>query len=196
MIDIPQQVIDLWDKHHLSEYKRNHCRIVAELAVWFANLLIRKHTEYHIDISLLMTAALLHDVDKNDPELKGERHPNAGVRLLREAGMPEVATLVRSHPLHAILDPALAPATMEEKLLYLADKMVKRSIITVDERFALWRKESLPTEALAELDAAYPKVKLLEAEICSLLGIAPDDIARLVKSDDLSTMNESKKEDL
>jgi len=89
--------------------------------------------------------------------LLGEQHPDTAVRVLREEEMSEVAEVVRRHPLHAIVDPTIAPRTPEEKILYLADKMVKFEILTVDKRFQLWRDEQLPREAVEMLDACYRK---------------------------------------
>ena len=167
----------LWDTYALPETKRIHCLWVSRLAVWFAQRLMEKNSSIHVDITLLETAALVHDIDKTIPKLQGERHPDAAVRVLRERGYTDVADVVQTHPLHAILDNNISPKSWEEKILYLSDKMVKQEVITVDKRFALWRAENLPKEAVAQLDAAYPKVKLLEQEICSILTMRPDDIA-------------------
>jgi hypothetical protein len=102
--------------------------------------------------------------------------------------MQEVANLVRTHPLHAILDQNLSPKTWEEKILYLSDKMVKHGIITVDKRFALWRAERLPEAAVAELDAAYPLVKALENQLCSIAGVLPTEVGKLATRGETSTM--------
>jgi len=91
-----------------------------------------------------------------------------------------VAELVKTHPLHAILDPTIAPSTWEEKLLFLADKMVKYEIITVDKRFALWNAEHLPPKEQDILDRAYPKVKALEREVFDLIGIVSEDVVQLL----------------
>ncbi|MBI4066465.1 hypothetical protein HY411_02000, partial [Candidatus Gottesmanbacteria bacterium] len=85
------------------------------------------------------------------------------------------------HPLHAILDPAIAPKTIEEKLLYLADKMVKYEVIGVDGRFRLWNDEHLPVEEQEILDAAYPKVKELEKEVLGMIGMEPEEFVRTFK---------------
>ena len=92
--------------------------------------------------------------------------------------MEEVADVVRTHALHSILDPATAPKTWEQKLLYLSDKMVKYDIVGVDQRFAFWREEHLPADARAILDASYPKVKQLEQEVFKLARISLDDILK------------------
>ena len=183
MIPNNNQVKALWDKYDLPEKKRIHCELVARVAVWMARQLKLKTVNLKINEDLLRAAALLHDIDKNILKLPGEGHPDAGVRVLQKEGMEEIADLVRTHPLHAILSPAISPKTWEEKLLFLADKMVKYDVITVDKRFALWREESLPADAAAVLEAAHPKVKELEKEICDIVGVHPLEVARFVKEE-------------
>jgi len=179
----------LWEEFTLPDLKRKHCVWVSRLAVWFAKKLTVKEG-VSINQQLLEAAALLHDLDKNMHTLPKENHPDAAVRVLRERGMEEVARLVEAHPLHAIVDVAISPKTLEEKILYLSDKMVKHTIITVDERFALWRADRLPPDAVEVLDAAYPKVKLLEKELCTKIGFAPTDIAKLATTWESSTMDD------
>lgn len=193
MIPSSGQIAALWDACALPEAKRIHCTQVARLAVWFARSCMSRRPELDIDIPLLFAAAMVHDVDKAAQTLPHEHHPDAAVRILREHGMDEVADLVRTHPLHAICDQYIAPRTWEQKLLYLSDKMAKQEIITVDERFALWRAERLPPAAVRQLDAAYPRVKELEASVCSLLNVEPDAVAGLVNAQEMSTMGLSEK---
>ena len=56
-------------------------------------------------------------------------------------------------------------------------------MITVDKRFALWKGEELPEEAVAVLDAVYPKVKELEHDIFARIGITPAQVAQLVAAE-------------
>lgn len=178
MIPTEEQAKALWEKYQLPETKRKHVELVARVAHWLAQQ-INQLTNLPINQLLLRTGALLHDIDKNARKLPGERHPDAAVRILREEGMEEVAALVATHPLHAILDPAIAPDSWEEKTLYLADKMVKYDIISVDERFRLWNEEKWPPEARAVLSKAYPKVKELERELLGFIGMTPAQVAQL-----------------
>lgn len=189
MIPTRQEIEVLWDVHNLPPAKRNHSILVARLAVWFARRLTEEGKVTHIDIPLLEAAALLHDIDKMVPKLPHEHHPDTGVRILTQAGYPLVADLVKTHPLHAILDQNIAPRSIEQKLLYLSDKMVKHEIITVDGRFALWRNEDLPPDARDILDRSYPLVKALEKEICSSLHVAPEEVSKLANITETSTMN-------
>lgn len=165
----------LWQKYQLPQMKQRHSTLVAAVAGYLATE-YTKATNKSINIPLVKKAALLHDIDKNIPRLPGEMHPDTSVRILHEEGLHEIAEVVRTHPLHAILDAAIAPQTLEQKILYLSDKMVKWDIITVDERFRLWREESLPESAYEMLDKTYPHVKVLESEIFSVIRQSPEDI--------------------
>ena len=99
--------------------------------------------------------------------------------MLCEKGFGEVADLIKMHSLPSILNQTMALKTWEEKLLFLSDKMVKHEIITVDERFRLWRKEDLPQDTVIMLDAAFPLVKKLEKEVVDIIGITAKDVANL-----------------
>lgn len=150
--------------------------MVTELALFFTRKLKEKGIE--VDEKLVEAAALLHDIDKAIPKKVGERHPDTAVRVLQELGMSEIAEIVRRHSVHTILNPELAPRTWEEKIVYLSDKMTKYEVIGVDHRFKLWYMEQLPPQAVAELDAALPKVKALEQDIYAAVGITFADIQK------------------
>lgn len=179
MIPTEEQAKKLWDKYHLPEKKRLHVTLVARVAMFLAKQLTKRNGHETINNKLLHAAALLHDIDKAAVKRPGERHPDTAVRILTDEGMPEVALVVAKHSLHSILDQVDFPKTWEEKLLYFADKMVKYEVITVDKRFALWRKEDLSPDAVSILDASYPLVKNMEKEIVDLLGIDPTAVAKL-----------------
>lgn len=180
MVPSVKQAKELWDKYNLPVYKRVHVDVVAKVALFLAEKLEGRDIQLKLNKPLLHVSALLHDIDKAIPKLPGEQHPDTGVRILREEGMEEVAAVIKTHPVHSILDSAIRPKTIEEKLLFLADKMVKMEAITVDKRFALWKAERLPEDARNMLDAAYPRVKELEREIFGKIAVNPEDIASLI----------------
>jgi putative nucleotidyltransferase with HDIG domain len=167
MIPNEDQVNALWEKYHLPDKKRIHVALVGRVAMYFAS-------KFQVDKKLLLAAALLHDIDKS----VGGKHPERAVAILQKEGMSEVAEIVKTHALHLILDPKKSPKTWEQKLLYLADKMVKYDIVGVDKRFVLWNEENLPPKEQEILNACYPKVKKLEQEVFKLAQILPDDILK------------------
>lgn len=178
MIPDEHTIFDLWDEYDLPLSKRNHSRLVARVALFFAKR-VSDTISVSIDTALLYAGAMLHDLDKNIEKAKDEHHPDTGVRVLCEKGFGEVADLIKTHSLPSILDQTTLLKTWEEKLLYLSDKMVKHDIITVDERFRLWRKGDISSNAIIELDMAYPKVKALEKEVFDIIGISAKDVANL-----------------
>jgi predicted hydrolase (HD superfamily) len=177
MIPTPDEAKALWKKYAMPEEKAKHLTLVAKTAVFFARGFEKKGVV--VNIQLLEAAALLHDIDKGVEKKKGERHPDAAVRVIRSEHMEELVPLIASHPLHMILNKEKGPKTLEEKLLFLADKMVKYEILTVDKRFDLWRAEDLPKQGRVELERAYPKVKELEEKILGILGLEPQDVAKI-----------------
>jgi uncharacterized protein len=180
MIPTEAQAKALWDTYHLPESKRIHVSLVSRVAIFLAKEIQNHEQDIHINIPLIQAAALLHDIDKAILKLPGEHHPDTGVRILIDEGMSEVAAIVRTHPLHSIVDPSIAPSSWEEKVVYLADKMVKHDVVGVDGRFALWRAENLPENARMMLDTTYPKVKTLEKEVFDLIGVDSSQLALLV----------------
>lgn len=181
MIPTKKEAYALWEKYALPEKKRRHVQLVCDTALFLAKKYQEK-TNIHIDFHLLEVGALLHDIDKNIPRLPHEHHPQTGVRILKLEGMNEVADFIEFHSVQYIEFDATKPKTIESKLLYLADKMVKQEVITVDKRFSLWLNEGdLPETQKQELRRVYPKVKLLEKEIFDKIGINPEDVAQLLK---------------
>ncbi|MFZ2025488.1 MAG: HD domain-containing protein [Microgenomates group bacterium] len=181
MIPTSDQAIALWQTYALPEQKQKHSLLVARVARWIATQIEQKKG-ICISKELVYVAGLLHDIDKNISGLPGETHPDCGVRILTELGYDEVAGIVRTHPLHAILDSNIAPKSLEEKIVYLADKMTKYEVISVDERFHLWEAEHITPKEQKVLRAAYPKAKQIEAELCSLMGMDTEEMIKTCKN--------------
>jgi HD superfamily phosphodiesterase len=181
MIPTETQAKALWDKYQLPEKKRVHMTWVCKVAMFLAHTLRVKNEELRVNDNLLLAGCLLHDLDKNISRLPGEMHPDTAVRILREERMEEIAELIKYHTVQCIEDDKTAPKTWEEKILFLSDKMVKEEVITVDKRFDLWlAEENLPEDQKDMLRRVYPKVKALEKEIFSLVGIKPSSVVEYV----------------
>ncbi len=173
MVPSPSHCYSLWDKYQLPEKKRVHSQIIADTASLIGKKLIKRGIS--LNLELLTAACLLHDIDKAVAKNPGERHPDSAVRILKDEGLNEIAEVVRTHSLHCILNTETKPASWEQKVLYLVDKMVKQELVGVEKRFALWYAERLPPQARIELDASKPLVKKLEQEIFTTAGITDFD---------------------
>lgn len=112
---------------------------------------------------LVIAAALLHDVVR----LK-ENHVIEGAKLVRKLGYPEVARVMEKHSLYHINDQMVQPCSIEEKIVFYADKRALGSkIVSVEQRFADLKKRY----NLSHLDREYEFTKGIERE---LLGDNPE----------------------
>jgi molybdenum cofactor cytidylyltransferase len=81
-----------------------------------------------LDISLLMAAALLHDIAKGEPD-----HPLAGAKIMAEHGFDMVAGPVATHMDMTIPD---GDGISAGEVIYLADKLVQGELLLpLEERF-------------------------------------------------------------
>lgn len=127
-VDIPEDVLKIWEKYHLKENIRRHCIKVMEVA-----LKISKHIS-GIDVDSVKIGALLHDIGwavTDDPF----KHFIKGAEILRREGFPEKIALIVERHFGAGLGSEEAkrlglpnrdylPISLEEKLVCHADNLV------------------------------------------------------------------------
>ena len=154
--------VEAWRKEvHLPEHIGKHCDAVARMAGKLGNELLQKGIP--LRPLALTRAAECHDllrfidfqphVQRKIPEAKepdketealwnslknrySAEHEAACAEFLAEHGYPELGAIVRPHGLHSIVKEPETIHTIEQKLLYYADKRVRfESDVTIDERF-------------------------------------------------------------
>jgi putative nucleotidyltransferase with HDIG domain len=159
-----------------------HSMVAADVASFLADISIRAGRP--VNRALVEAAALLHDIDKAFPStdpLRELGHGHAGARWLKEHGYHELAPAVDTHPVGRLTDQPydawVAATSLEQRLVAYADKRSQGRLVSLDERFARWRrKHSGMTAALA---VGRERAAELESEICGLAHIEPDDVRRL-----------------
>ncbi|MBS3131061.1 HDIG domain-containing protein [Candidatus Woesearchaeota archaeon] len=123
-----EECLDILSKHGTPKNIVEHCKAVCKVAEETADKLISKGIK--VNKPLVITAALLHDIER----LKDD-HMNAGADLIKKMGYPEVAEVARHHGFHSFKDEILKPHTVEQKIVFYADKRANGSaILSVDER--------------------------------------------------------------
>ena len=111
-IPTEKECLAFWEILSTPREVRDHCRVVAEVAVGFARAL---QGTLPVDAENLEAAALLHDMARAE-----QNHAEAAARTLEFWEFPETADLVRYH-----MDlPEGEPLLSGRSLLYLADKVV------------------------------------------------------------------------
>jgi molybdenum cofactor cytidylyltransferase len=104
-----------------------HCRAVAEVARRLAEAL--RSAGLDIDVELVRTAALLHDIAR-----AGKDHARVGARLLENHGFACLAPIVEAH---MDLKVHRAHPLDEIQVVYLADKLVIGDrVADLEQRFA------------------------------------------------------------
>jgi putative nucleotidyltransferase with HDIG domain len=168
-----------------SPWLVRHSRAVAEVAAWLAARIETRGVP--VDRRLVEAAALLHDVDKAlpaDDPARGLPHGDGSAAWLARAGHPELGRAVASHPVSRLLDPDgsgrwAAFATREERIVSYADKRARQQRVSMDARFATWRRRHPTGWSEAQVRAIRARADRLEEDVCRAAGVQPDEVARL-----------------
>jgi hypothetical protein len=161
-----------------------HARAVAEVAGWLALRIERR--EVAVDRRLVEAAALLHDVDKAlpaDDPARALPHGDGAAAWLTRAGHPELARAVAGHPVSRLLEGDAtrgAPfGSREERIVAYADKRARQGLVSMDTRFATWRRRHPTGWSEADVRAIRARADRLETDVCRAAGVEPADIGRL-----------------
>ena len=133
-----------------------------------------------IDADAAVLAAYLHDIGRS-PLLAGDRrdHNILSALVLAAEGLEGCIEPARRHAIYTVLDPALAPRTAEEKLVYISDRRGGQSVETLEERARDTARRN-PKYA-AEIERAIPPAKAIEREVFADVSFALKDLAEKVR---------------
>jgi hypothetical protein len=160
-----------------------HSAAVAEVAAWLARR--AKAVGLPVEGSVVEGAALLHDVDKLLPP--GEPaarlpHGEGTAAWLERQGLARLGGPARWHPvtrLAAVDAPTwLRHGPLEEWIVAYADKRAEQRLVSLEERFAGWRRR-YPHEDPALTGLLLARAEELETRLCRRLGIQPAEVRRL-----------------
>lgn len=159
-IPSPEEIHEWRTELKLPDRVCRHCDMVAKVATDLGSILLQRGVV--LRPKALAASAALHDLlrflDFNTPQFFGHipsrqesdawnaarkeyadlTHEEACAQFLRMKGYPHVAEIVKTHGLNTPNPPTMS---IEQKVLFYADKRVKDdTIVTVDERFADFKK--------------------------------------------------------
>jgi hypothetical protein len=161
-----------------------HARAVAEVAGWLAARCAAGGIA--VDRALVEAAALLHDVDKAIPATDAAAalpHGAGSAAWLAARGMAELGPAVAAHPVTRLLDPWadawLESAPIAEILVAYADKRAGQGLVSLDARFAGWRRRFPGGWSAGDDARARTRAEVLEAAACARARVAPAMVGRL-----------------
>jgi len=131
-----------------------HSKVVCRLAVEIADKLEKKGMK--INRELIIAASLLHDIQRVEDD-----HIVEGVNLLNRLGFPKIAEIIKKHGLTHLHKEEHKPVTIEEKIVFYADKRIKGSeIVSLKERF-----EYIEKKYNKEVENEFEFTKKIEEEL-------------------------------
>jgi len=178
LTDLSTKAERLWDRYRYPDWLAVHSRVVGRIAEALVAGL--RPGRQPLEAGPIILGAYLHDIGRS-PLLAGdERDHNilSGLVLAAE-GLEPCIELARRHAIYCVLDPALAPRTFAEKLVYVADRRGGQAVEPLEER-ALDTARRNPKYA-ADIKRAVPLAKELELEVFAELRFGPDELAERVR---------------
>jgi len=163
----------LFKRYRYPDWLETHSRVVGAIAEKLvAN---RRHDALKFDPDAVVLAAYLHDIGKS-PLLAGDPRDHnvlSGLVLAAE-GLEQCVEPARRHAIYTVLVPELAPRTIEEKLVYVADRRGGQRVEPLEERARDTARHN-PKYA-AEIERAIPLAKAIEREVFADVSFGPDEL--------------------
>jgi HD superfamily phosphodiesterase len=171
LTQISTEAAAFFDRYAYPDYLRTHSLLVGRIAETILAARSAPLPESH-DIAL---AAYLHDIGRS-PLVAGDRreHNELSALILAAEGLAGAVEPARRHAIYTVLDPATAPATIADKIVYIADRRGGMRVEPIEER-ARDTAQRHPRYA-TEIDRALPAAKALEREVFQDLPFTPGDL--------------------
>lgn len=162
--------------YRLPEGVLRHARGVARVAEEAARIVDAAGVP--VDVELVATAALLHDIDKLETRGDGGEHGLVAAQWLAEMGHEELAPLVASHTVTSLLDEERFPRGWPSVIVSVADRHVAQEFMTIDERIDDQARRY--PQFAASLALARRPAHALEREMAEVIGLPVEElVARL-----------------
>jgi HD superfamily phosphodiesterase len=167
-----------YKKYGYPDYLSRHSRLVGSIAAALAHA--RAAVGDTVDTEAVGLAAHLHDIGRS-PLLAGDprEHNELSALILAAEGLTACVEPARRHAIYTVLDPSTAPRTIEDKLVYIADRRGGMRIETIAER----AKETAARHPryANEIARAIPIALAIEREVFSGLPFSAAELAAHVE---------------
>jgi HD superfamily phosphodiesterase len=171
LTQISTEAADFFDRYAYPDWLRTHSLLVGRIAETIA----LAHRDVGGGAREITLAGYLHDIGRS-PLLAGDRreHNELSALILAAEGLAGAVEPARRHAIYTVLDPATAPATLADKMVYVADRRGGMRVESVDDR-ARDTAQRHPRFA-ADIERAIPIAKALEHEVFAGLPFAPEEL--------------------
>jgi hypothetical protein len=171
--DLSTIAASYFDRYRYPDWLRTHSLVVGAIAAQLAEAHAAAGAD--IDRRTVALGGYLHDIGRS-PLVSGDArdHSVLGPLVLAAEGLPLLIELSRRHPVYAPRDPATAPRTLGEKIVYYADRRGGLRVVTLEERIdeQLARFPELARFRAADLAMA----RAIEADVFTGIALRPEDL--------------------
>lgn len=171
LTQISTEAASFFARYAYPEWLREHSLLVGRIAETIAGA-HRNARETARDVAI---AGYLHDIGRS-PLVAGDarEHNELSALILAAEGLAGSVEPARRHAIYTVLDAATAPATLADKIVYVADRRGGMRVESVDDRA---RDTALRHPGYAaDIERAIPIAKALESEVFAGLPFAPEDL--------------------
>ena len=171
MTQISTEAERLFDRYAYPDWLREHSRLVGRIA----ETLVAARGDVAGQARDIALAAYLHDIGRS-PLVAGDtrEHNELSGLILAAEGLAGSVEPARRHAIYTVLDPATAPATLADKIVYVADRRGGMRVESVEVRARDTAKRH-PRFA-DDIELAIPIAKAIEREVFAGLRFAPEEL--------------------
>ena len=169
LTQISTEAAVLFDRYAYPGWLRTHSLLVGRIAETIA----AAHRGVGSGARDIALAGYLHDIGRS-PLVAGDarEHNELSALILAAEGLAGSVEPARRHAIYTVLEPTSAPATLADKIVYVADRRGGMHVETVEDR-ARDTARRHPRFA-ADIERAIPTATALEREVFAGLPFAPD----------------------
>jgi len=171
LTQISTEAEEFFERYAYPDWLRAHSRLVGRIA----ETIVTARADVMSEARDIALAGYLHDIGRS-PLLTGDprEHNDLSALILAAEGLAGSIEPARRHAIYTVLDPATAPATLADKIVYVADRRGGMKVQSVEER-ARDTARRHPGYA-TEIERAIPAAKELENEVFGGLRFAPEEL--------------------
>lgn len=172
--DLRDQADQVFSRYAYPEWLRVHSSLVGRIA-----LILALEHDPAVDARRVGLAGYLHDIGRS-PLLAGDarEHNELSALIFCAEGLSDCAELALRHPVYAVLDERTAPRTLEERIVYYADRRGGITVLPLDERITETAVHH-PRYA-GEVERSRPLAREIERGVFEGLSLRPEDLTRRV----------------
>ena len=171
LTQISTEAEHFFDRYAYPDWLRAHSVLVGRIA----ETLVAAHEDIGGEARDIALAGYLHDIGRS-PLMAGDprEHNELSALILAAEGLAGSVEPARRHAISTVLDPATAPSTLADKIVYVADRRGGLRVESVEVR-AHDTARRHPTFA-NDIERAIPIAKALEREVFVGLPFAPEEL--------------------